>query len=52
MVRRIVQMRNAGKTYDAIAADLTAANVLSPLGNPSWQSSTVRRIYYSAAVSA
>ncbi|MCV7030827.1 recombinase RecB [Mycobacterium sherrisii] len=48
VVRRIVQDRNAGLTYDAIASALTASNVLSPLGNPAWQPSTVRRIYASA----
>jgi hypothetical protein len=45
-------MREAGKTYDAIAAELTAAKILSPLGKPSWQPSTVRRIYNSAHVPA
>ncbi|MGV0618148.1 recombinase family protein [Mycolicibacterium elephantis] len=48
VVRRIVQMRNAGSTYDAIASAFTAEKVLSPLGKPSWQPSTVRRIYTSA----
>jgi len=48
VVRRIVKLRNAGNTYDAIASTLTAEKVLSPLGNPSWQASTVRRIYNSA----
>ena len=48
VVRRIVRDRNAGLTYDAIASALTADNVLSPLGNPAWQPSTVRRIYASA----
>lgn len=48
VVRRIVMQRNAGCTYDAIAAELTADKVLSPLGKPSWQPSTVRRIYASA----
>ena len=54
VVRRIVRYRDAGKTYDAIAAELTGARILSPLGKPSWQPSTVRRIYASAtaAVSA
>ncbi|WP_431236703.1 recombinase family protein [Mycolicibacterium aichiense] len=49
VVRRIVKDRNAGKTYDAIAFELAADNVLSPLGKPAWQPSTVRRIYASAA---
>jgi DNA invertase Pin-like site-specific DNA recombinase len=48
VVRRIVQARNAGKSYDAIAQTLTEAGVLSPLGRPMWQPSTVRRIYTSA----
>ncbi|WP_100459301.1 recombinase family protein [Mycobacteroides abscessus] len=48
VVRRIVKLRNAGNTYDAIASVLTAENLLSPLGKPSWQPSTVRRIYNSA----
>lgn len=52
VVRRIVRDREAGKTYDAIAAELTADKVLSPLGRPSWQPSTVRRIYTSAHVPA
>nr|WP_231376681.1 recombinase family protein [Mycobacterium sp. 141] len=52
VVRRIVQDRNAGLTYDAIASALTADNVLSPLGNPTWQPSTVRRIYTSATAEA
>lgn len=50
VVRRIVQDRNAGWTYDAIASALTISNVLSPLGKPTWQPSTVRRIYASATV--
>lgn len=48
VVRRIVAEREAGNTYDAIASVLTAENILSPLGKPSWQASTVRRIYTSA----
>jgi DNA invertase Pin-like site-specific DNA recombinase len=52
LVRRIVRDREAGKTYDAIAAALTAEKILSPLGKPVWQASTVRRIYTSAAMSA
>lgn len=47
VVRRIVKDRNAGKTYDAIASALSADSVLSPLGKPTWQPSTVRRIYTS-----
>lgn len=48
VVRRIVQEREAGKTYDAIAQTLIDAKILSPLGKPTWQPSTVRRIYTSA----
>lgn len=48
VVRRIVRDREAGLTYDAIASALTADNLLSPLGKPTWQPSTVRRIYASA----
>lgn len=48
VVRRIVQARNAGMSYDAIAQTLTDAKILSPLGNLRWQPSTVRRIYASA----
>lgn len=48
VVRRIVKQRNAGLTYDAIASALMAEKVLSPLGKPTWQPSTVRRIYASA----
>lgn len=48
VVRRIVRDREAGLTYDAIASALSADNVLSPLGKPTWQPSSVRRIYASA----
>jgi DNA invertase Pin-like site-specific DNA recombinase len=48
VVRRIVQARSTGMSYDAIAQTLTEAGILSPLGRPTWQSSTVRRIYTSA----
>ena len=48
VVRRIVRAREAGSTYDAIAATLQAEKILSPLGKPTWQPSTVRRIYVSA----
>lgn len=48
VVRRIVQERDSGLTYDAIAFALSAENLLSPLGKPTWQTSTVRRIYTSA----
>lgn len=48
VVRRIVRDRDAGLTYDAIASALAAEKILSPLGKPTWQPSTVRRIYASA----
>lgn len=48
VVRRIVMERNTGQTYERIARVLTAEGILSPLGKPSWQASTVRRIYASA----
>lgn len=48
VVRRIVQERRTGSTYDAIASALTAEKVLTPLGKQTWQPSTVRRIYTSA----
>lgn len=48
VVRRIVMDRNAGQTYERIARALSAESILSPLGKPTWQASTVRRIYQSA----
>ena len=48
VVRRIVMERNTGQTYERIARALSAEGILSPLGKPSWQASTVRRIYTSA----
>jgi DNA invertase Pin-like site-specific DNA recombinase len=48
VVRRIVMDRNAGQTYERIARALSAEGILSPLGKPTWQASTVRRIYSSA----
>lgn len=48
VVRRIVQARATGMSYDAIAQTLTDAKILTPLGKPTWQPSTVRRIYTSA----
>ena len=55
VVRRIVLDRNAGLSFAKIAAALGAEGILSPAGLPTWQASTVRRIYASAthpAVSA
>jgi len=51
VVRRIVQARDTGMSYDSIATTLTDAKILSPLGKPTWQASTVRRIYTSATTS-
>jgi DNA invertase Pin-like site-specific DNA recombinase len=48
VVRRIVLDRNAGQSFAKIAAALEAESILSPAGRPTWQSSTVRRIYQSA----
>lgn len=47
VVRRIVMDRNAGLSYDRIARALEAEGILSPAGRPTWQASTVRRIYQS-----
>lgn len=47
VARRIVELRDAGKIYDAIARELESAGELSPTGRPTWQASTVRRIYNS-----
>jgi hypothetical protein len=47
-VRRIVLDRNAGLSFGRIARALEAEAILSPAGRPSWQPSTVRRIYQSA----
>lgn len=49
IVRRIVLDRDAGLSFDRIARALTTEGILSPAGRPSWQSSTVRRIYQSAS---
>lgn len=48
VVRRIVLDRNAGLSFGRIARALEAEAILSPAGRPTWQSSTVRRIYQSA----
>lgn len=48
VVRRIVMDRTAGLSFDRIARALEAEGVLSPAGRPTWQPSTVRRIYQSA----
>jgi DNA invertase Pin-like site-specific DNA recombinase len=48
VVRRIVLDRNAGLSFGRIARALEAEAILSPAGRPTWQASTVRRIYQSA----
>lgn len=48
VVRRIVMDRNTGLSFAKIAAALEAEAILSPAGLPTWQTSTVRRIYASA----
>jgi DNA invertase Pin-like site-specific DNA recombinase len=48
VVRRIVLDRNTGLSFGAIAKALEAEGILSPAGRPTWQTSTVRRIYQSA----
>ena len=52
VVRRIVTDRNAGLSFAKIATALEAEGILSPSGLPTWQSSTVRRIYQSATAAA
>jgi len=47
VARRIVELRDEGKSYDAITRELESAGELSPTGRPTWQASTVRRIYNS-----
>lgn len=48
VVRRIVLDRNAGLSFGRIARALETESILSPAGRPTWQASTVRRIYQSA----
>jgi len=48
VVRRIVLDRNAGLSFGRIARALETEAILSPAGRPTWQVSTVRRIYQSA----
>jgi DNA invertase Pin-like site-specific DNA recombinase len=45
ITRRIVIERQSGRSYRAIAADLSTSGVLSPEGKLIWQESTVRRIF-------
>jgi DNA invertase Pin-like site-specific DNA recombinase len=48
LVNRICTDRDSGETFAGIARSLTGEGVLSPAGKPTWQASTVRRIYNSA----
>jgi DNA invertase Pin-like site-specific DNA recombinase len=48
VVRRIVMDRQSGLSFAKIATALAAEGILSPAGRPTWQASTVRRIYGSA----
>lgn len=48
VVRRIVLDRNTGLSFAKIATALETEGILSPAGRPTWQPSTVRRIYASA----
>ena len=52
VVRRIVMDRNAGLSFGRIARALETEAILSPAGRPTWQASTVRRIYQSATATA
>jgi DNA invertase Pin-like site-specific DNA recombinase len=52
VVRRIVLDRNAGLSFGRIARALEAEAILSPAGRPTWQASTVRRIYQSATATS
>lgn len=49
VVDRICNARDEGASFGAIARSLTDDGVLSPEGRPTWQPSTVRRIYNRAA---
>jgi DNA invertase Pin-like site-specific DNA recombinase len=48
VVRRIIMERNAGQSYERITRALSNEGILSPLGRPSWQASTVWHIFQSA----
>jgi DNA invertase Pin-like site-specific DNA recombinase len=45
LVDRICLVRDTGESFGSIARTLSAEGVLSPAGKPTWQPSTVRRIY-------
>ena len=51
VVRRIVHARETGLSFAKIATALAGDGILSPAGRPTWQSSTVRRIFQSATPS-
>ena len=48
----VVLDRNAGLSFGRIARALEAEAILSPAGRPTWQVSTVRRIYQSATATS
>lgn len=48
LLNRICERRDAGQSFNQIAADLAADGFLSPTGLAVWQESTVRRAYASA----
>ena len=52
VVRRIVLERDSGASFRGIARGLTADRILSPAGRPTWQESSVRRLYASATRAA
>jgi len=52
LVDRICLAREDGQSFGCIARALTNEGVLSPAGKPTWQPSTVRRIYNTAQVAA
>lgn len=45
VVDQIVRARHDGQSYASIARSLEEGGLLSPAGRPSWQASTVRRIF-------
>ncbi len=47
-IETVVLDRNTGLSFAKIATALEAEGILSPAGRPTWQPSTVRRIYASA----
>jgi DNA invertase Pin-like site-specific DNA recombinase len=49
LVRLIARKRSEGNSFQAIADHLAEAGHLSPEGRPTWQASTVRRIFNSTS---